>query len=98
MPEGCRQYWRRHAQAALSTITPILRARFQAEVVAGDSGWIVGNGAGDQWRRWEQGMPGWTKDRDMATRYYSRADAEAVHAEDEDAWSVVPFETGAIQP
>lgn len=52
-------------------------------------GWIVGNGSGDKWRGWDQvGNPCWVDDRDAATRYYRRADAETVHREDEDAWSI----------
>jgi len=55
------------------------------------AGWIVGNGDGTRWRSWEQGNPVWTDDREKATRYARRVDAEAVHAEDEDAWFVRPF-------
>lgn len=53
--------------------------------------WIVGNGDGTQWRSWEQGMPVWVSDRSKATRYFTRADAEDAHAEDEDAWRIVPY-------
>lgn len=62
---------------------------------ADTSGWIVGNGSGDRWRAWDQGNPVWVDDRDQATRYARRVDAEAVHAEDEDVWSVVPYEAAA---
>jgi len=55
-------------------------------------GWIVGNSEQTKWRTWNSGYPEWTDDRNAATRYHRRADAEAVHSEDEDAWSVVPFE------
>ena len=51
-------------------------------------GWIVGNGDGTKWRTWVDGMPGWTDDRSAAIRFARREDAEAVHAEDEDAWKV----------
>ncbi|BEV02219.1 hypothetical protein [Novosphingobium olei] len=74
-------------------------ARFEQEVLARHrapdaepvAGWIVANGAGDQWRTWDQVGPRWTKERDKATRYARREDAEAVHAEDEDAWLVQPY-------
>jgi len=54
-------------------------------------GWIVGDGQAERWRIWEYGNPDWTTDRDKATRYARREDAEAVHREDEDAWRVVPY-------
>lgn len=60
-----------------------------------EAGWIVGNGAGTCWRMWKLGNPVWTNDRAKATRYARREDAEAVHAEDEDAWSVVPYSAGS---
>lgn len=53
--------------------------------------WIVGNGNGDRWRAWKDGNPVWVEDREKATRYARREDAEAVHGEDEDAWRVVPY-------
>lgn len=52
-------------------------------------GWIIGNGS--QWRSWRDGMPELVNDRNAATRYARRIDAEAVHANDEDAWIVEPF-------
>lgn len=55
------------------------------------SGWIVGNGTGLRWRTWKDGLPNWTSNRDEATRYARREDAEAAHREDEDAWIVVPY-------
>lgn len=60
-----------------------------------EQGFIVANGAGDRWRTWDQGNPAWTDDRDKATRYHRREDAEAVHAEDEDAWRIEPFASAA---
>lgn len=55
------------------------------------TGWIVGNSDGTQWRKWDGGFPIWVYDRDQATRYHRREDAEAVHVEDDDAWVVVPY-------
>lgn len=53
-------------------------------------GWIVGNGDGTKWRTWGSIGPEWTDDREQATRYARRVDAERVHANDEDAWRIVP--------
>lgn len=58
-------------------------------------GWIVTNASGNKFRCWIDGWSNWTDDRDQATRYARRQDAEAVHAEDEDAWRVVPFDATA---
>ena len=58
--------------------------------VAGE-GWIIGNARRDMWRTWEDGWSAWTPDRDKATRYHRREDAEAVHTGDEDAWFVTPY-------
>lgn len=55
------------------------------------AGWIVSNANGDRWRTWEGGFSAWTDDREKATRYARREDAEAVHAEDEDAWRIEPY-------
>jgi hypothetical protein len=56
-----------------------------------DGGWIVGDSSGNRWRTWENAGPVWTEDREKATRYARREDAEAVHGEDEDAWHFVPY-------
>lgn len=55
-------------------------------------GYIVGNGDRTKWRAWINGMPTWVDDPAEATRYGFRSDANAVHAEDEDAWCVVKYE------
>ena len=55
-------------------------------------GYIVGNGDRTKWRAWINGMPAWVDDPADATRYGFRSDANAVHAEDEDAWCVVKYE------
>lgn len=61
-------------------------------------GWIVGNGDQTKWRTWCVLGPEWTDDRNKATRYARREDAELVHAEDEDAWSVVLLPTRQEPP
>ena len=55
------------------------------------AGWIVMNGDGSRYRTWKDGWSAWTDNRDEATRYARRKDAEAVHSEDEDAWTIAPF-------
>jgi hypothetical protein len=62
--------------------------RFVLDDAAITGGWIVGNASADRWRSWGALGPCWTSDRDKATRFARREDAEAVHAEDEDAWRV----------
>lgn len=56
-----------------------------------EGGWIVASADGLRFRMWETGWPRWTEERQLATRYARREDAEAVHSEDEDAWRVEPF-------
>lgn len=54
--------------------------------------WLVENGKeGDElrYRTWKNGVPAWTKDRNRATGYCRRIDAERAHQEDEDAWRIV---------
>lgn len=58
-------------------------------------GWIVGNGSGDCWRAWEDGFSVWTEDRSKAARYARREDAEAVHREDDDAWTIQLYAAAA---
>lgn len=61
------------------------------EVDPAPRGWVVGNAKGDQWRTWADGFSTWTSDVHAATRYARRVDAEAVHREDEDAWTVLTY-------
>lgn len=75
------------AAAALSAMRP----------VDAEGGWIIGNGAGDKWRAWQDGFSCWVDDLSEATRYYRREDAEAVHMHDEDAWRVVTYTTALRQ-
>lgn len=58
----------------------------------GEHGWIVGNGNDTEYRTWEFGLPVWTKVRSEATRYHRKEDAEAVHAEDEEVWTIIPYD------
>jgi|GEM_PF-4625087 len=59
-----------------------------AESERAGAGWIVGSADRNRWRTWADGECRWGDDREQATRYARRADAEAVHAEDDDAWIV----------
>lgn len=61
-------------------------------------GWVVTSGDGHRYRTWRDGYSAWTTQRSEATRYARRQDAEAVHAEDEDAWCVVLYATPPAQP
>jgi len=72
-------------RAVIATLTPPAAP----EIPAG--GWIVGSGDGKRWRTWKDGFSAWTENRDEATRYHRREDAEAVHYHDEDAWSVIAY-------
>lgn len=53
--------------------------------------WIVSNAAEDRWRCWEDGWSTWTDDKEKATRYARREDAEAVHQHDDAAWKIKPY-------
>lgn len=54
-------------------------------------GWVVGNADGTRWRAWNDCGPCWVEDRDKATRYARREDAEAVHLNDEDCWTIQAY-------
>jgi len=86
-----RAYWTA-VRAALSHPHP------SGGVEAAPLGWIVGSGDGKRWRTWSDGMSDWTADREQATRYARREDAEAVHREDEDAWTIVPYAATPSDP
>jgi len=79
-----RQYYRGLATAAIAALD-------QHRGTDAQGGWIVSNGDQTQWRTWGPLGPDWTVDRDQATRYARRQDAELAHAEDLDAWSIVPY-------
>jgi hypothetical protein len=68
------------------------------KATAHTTGWIVTDANGTRYRTWEAGFSAWTEAREDATRYARRTDAEAVHAEDEDAWRVVPYSDAPTPP
>lgn len=63
-----------------------LEAALKAETV----GFIVANGNQDKFRRWDAEGPAWTEIKKKAVLFVRREDAEAVFAEDEDAWAILP--------
>ena len=71
--------------------------RMTAPTNGSGGGWIVGNGNADKWRTHDDILGWiWTSDREQAIRYHRREDAEKVHAEDEDAWRVEPYEAAQV--
>lgn len=59
-------------------------------------GWIIGDGGKpERWCSWQSGMPEWIDDRTKATRYARREDAENVHLNDDDAWTVERYSPSA---
>lgn len=82
-------------------IRALARPAVVSEGPASEYGWLVENGKdGDalRYRTWEDGMPAWTADHDVATRYARRIDAERAHQEDEDAWRIVQHAWDSIGP
>lgn len=90
-----REHLEKHAGKERATFSIIgIKALLEAvDKLGASQGWIVGSGDEKRWRCWNAGGPDWTEDREEATRYARRVDAEAVHADDEDAWTVVPYES-----
>ncbi|HHA2383365.1 TPA: hypothetical protein ACOD9T_000682 [Stenotrophomonas maltophilia] len=61
-------------------------------------GFVISNGSGEKYMAWGQVGPEWTADRSAALWLVRRADAEALAAENEDAWSILPVERCALPP
>lgn len=61
-------------------------------------GFVIGNGSGEKYMAWGQVGPEWVADRSAALWLVRRADAEALAAENEDAWSILPVERCALPP
>ena len=62
------------------------------------TGWVVKNGSDSMYRGWAALGPTWVRDPAEATYFARREDAESVHAEDEDAWSVVEMPLPPLLP
>lgn len=63
-----------------------------------NGGFVISNGSGEKYMAWGQVGPEWTADRSAALWLVRRADAEALAAENEDAWSILPVERCALPP
>ncbi|MBH1418086.1 hypothetical protein I5U33_07585 [Stenotrophomonas maltophilia] len=61
-------------------------------------GFVISNGSGEKYMAWGQAGPEWTADRSAALWLVRRSDAEALAAENEDAWSILPVERCALPP
>lgn len=61
-------------------------------------GFVISNGSGEKYMAWGQVGPEWVADRSAALWLVRRADAEALAAENEDAWSILPVERCALPP
>lgn len=78
-------------QAALAARQPV------GEPVC-SGGFVISNGSGEKYMAWGQVGPEWTADRSAALWLVRRADAEALAAENEDAWSILPVERCPLPP
>ncbi|HHA2771684.1 hypothetical protein [Stenotrophomonas maltophilia] len=61
-------------------------------------GFVISDGSGEKYMAWGQVGPEWVADRSAALWLVRRADAEALAAENEDAWSILPVERCALPP
>ncbi|PJL44701.1 hypothetical protein [Stenotrophomonas maltophilia] len=77
-------------------------ADFAASQPAGEpvcsGGFVISNGSGEKYMAWGQVGPEWVADRSAALWLVRRADAEALAAENEDAWSILSVERCALPP
>lgn len=69
-----------------------------AQVPVCSGGFVIGNGSGEKYMAWGQVGPEWVADRSAALWLVRRADAEALAAENEDAWLILPVERCALPP
>lgn len=69
-----------------------------AQVPVCSGGFVIGNGSGENYMAWGQVGPEWVADRSAALWLVRRADAEALAAENEDAWLILPVERCALPP
>jgi len=63
--------------------------------------WLIENGKDGEdirYRGWAEGWPYWVKDPYKALWFVRREDAEAISAEDEDAWRIVEHGFEVEQP
>jgi len=69
-----------------------------AEQQGVECGYVIADGTGEKFMAWGQVGPEWTADRSAALWLVRRADAEALAAENEDAWLILPVERCALPP
>lgn len=61
-------------------------------------GYVIADGTGEKFMAWGQVGPEWVADRSAALWLVRRADAEALAAENEDAWLILPVQRCALPP
>lgn len=69
-----------------------------AEQQGVDCGYVIADGTGEKFMAWGQVGPEWVADRSAALWLVRRADAEALAAENEDAWLILPVQRCALPP
>jgi len=69
-----------------------------AEQQGAECGYVIADGTGEKFMAWGQVGPEWVADRSAALWLVRRADAEALAAENEDAWLILPVERCALPP
>ncbi|HDS1304217.1 TPA: hypothetical protein QEK28_001044 [Stenotrophomonas maltophilia] len=84
--------------AAIAALREALAARQPVGEPVCSGGFVISNGSGEKYMAWGQVGPEWTADRSAALWLVRRADAEALAAENEDAWSILPVERCALPP
>ncbi|OUL17292.1 hypothetical protein B0X78_00230 [bacterium AM6] len=94
LKEGETEKGIRKIDAAYSI--PLVRQPVGEPVCSG--GFVISNGSGEKYMAWGQVGPEWTADRSAALWLVRRADAEALAAENEDAWSILSVERCALPP
>ncbi len=82
----------------LAELKAALAARQPVGEPVCSGGFVISNGSGEKYMAWGQVGPEWTADRSAALWLVRRADAEALAAENEDAWSILPVERCALPP
>jgi|GEM_PF-1952698 len=91
---GAIDHWQERALRAEAD----LAARQPAGEPVCSGGFVITNGSGEKYMAWGQVGPEWTADRSAALWLVRRADAEALAAENEDAWSILPVDRCALPP
>ncbi|MCU1114359.1 hypothetical protein JAK74_11170 [Stenotrophomonas maltophilia] len=96
--DGVRLLDRGGLLAFAQDVATVLAARQAVGEPVCSGGFVISNGSGEKYMAWGQVGPEWTADRSAALWLVRRADAEALAAENEDAWSILPVERCALPP